>query len=310
MAKHPTCLIIGSLDDQERLNILANKIIAPIVRNMGYQIEIPSQDDLKSKFNEIILKIELSKLIIVDLTDYSLNSIYLLAISQSFGHHCLVVRDKSKEKEKIFDTDIFQIHDIDFKNVKTSTELLFPFIKYANDKINRKLIDENIITKNFNGPLTGISPVNGLAYGYFNNFLLKILPFLIEKKLKLIIVIPKTLELSNSNYINEELIKRGILRIITFKSKIITRPITVYQLTSKRSYILDIPTAINAISPYIQKKLSRKKHLFDLDQREYFELESIQNFKFALDKFIREKEEISKKSYRNWIEIRDWDEIF
>jgi len=89
------CFVIGPMSDMNRLNLIAHKIVAPIVSDLGYRVETPDQPDLGMITDHIFSKIERSKMIIADISFLRPSVIYELAICHSMGRPTIIVKEKN-----------------------------------------------------------------------------------------------------------------------------------------------------------------------------------------------------------------------
>ncbi len=220
-----------------------------------------------------------------------------------------LVHSEKKEKEKsFFDTTAFRYFEININDIKASQARLHPAIEKAHKMITEGIYDKNPVTRFFEAPLTAISPAHGLALGYFNNFVIRIFPFLKKQWKKLRIVIPNRLIHCTTQSIEVKLVNPEIIKEVSYKPKK-SREISLYMVPNDQEHLYDIPTTMYSMSESVKNRMSSKDLSHTSEEYKQLESDAINQFKSILAKFIVDRE-VELPDIADWVEIYDWNYLF
>ncbi len=181
------CFVIGPMKDINRLNILANQVILPLLKPYGYRVITPDAGETGAIMNQVLLNLEQADILIADITGNNPNVMYELGIYHSLGKPYIAVSEmldteNAPREMTPFDIAAFRYVTINLKDVEFSKRAIEPLLTNTIDKMDERDWFENPVTVFYNSPVAEIPIAIGLFKKYCKNFLEQLLPDLYSRQ--------------------------------------------------------------------------------------------------------------------------------
>ena len=286
-------------------------------------VQTPDRADVGNIMDQVIASLDRADLVVADLTGSSPNVFYELAIRHSIGRAYVTVKEETGDPDEDrtpFDIAAYRYAVVDVGDVESSMKALKPIIEAAHTAIENDEDIRNPVTDFYTAPLTQIATAEGLALGYYRNFVrpatLRIrghqLLITIDgknidenerKDVTLEIVIPNKLVQANLDNINDYLLDEGLLIQATIKSE--PCDFTGYARPNlpQECRLVDIPTPISALEEPIRRRLGQRNLDLDSQDRRLIEKDQIQRFRAKLERLLINDE---RTVIQKVVKVKDW----
>ncbi|NHE57851.1 STING domain-containing protein [Cyclobacterium plantarum] len=322
------CFVIGPMKDMSRLNLLARKIVAPLVGPHGFTVITPEEGNIGSVMDQVLLYLEQADILVADITGNNPNVMYELGIYHSFGKPSLIVKDSSvsnEQEQTPFDIAAYRFLDLPFDDTEASKALLKPRFEDIIKVLGEIDWFPNPVTRFYNAPIAEIPTAVGLSKNYLKNFLSMILPKVFmryedsddfelkvyevtgkddkgnpierqldqkqREKLQFEILIPDKMHMANHDYIRN--LQEG--KLIDFVgAKVIrrSRPFNLYLRYDETGtpVLIDIPTVLVTLNESIQRRRGLQETQIDNSEWLLLETQELERFATKCELFRKKLE--------------------
>jgi hypothetical protein len=319
------CFVIGPMRDMERLSLIINEIIQPLVAPLGYRVVRPglSGGDI---LDFIMSRLDTAELLIADLTGNNPNVMYELGVRHCLGTPYVSIKEADDDAPP-FDIAAFEYVPFTLPEVGNQAQIqaardaLQPAIERQHEILVNEEDVKNPVTNFYRAPLTEVSPAAGLALGYYQNMVYLSLeqirnpdnyikidgePITDEQRrtLRFEIVNPARLYQATHKYINDFLVQEGHLLKASVERP--PRDITLYARPDLDNGIrlVDIPTTMNVMKESIKQRVTQMRPDHESEEWRTLEAQEIERFQSALRRLIRNEED---RLVHQHIDLLDWD---
>lgn len=317
---HKQCFVIGPMKDMARLRILSNKIVKPILEPYGFKVITPDDGAIGTIMDQVLLNLEQADILVADITGNNPNVMYELGVYHSFGKPSIIVKEIKPDKEPEqtpFDIAAYRFIEINLSKIKASINALSPKLQETIKNIG--LVDwfPNPVTSFYDSPVAEIPTAVGLSKNYIRNFLDLIIPgvFLrqeysddfqlkimaqnddkqfvqldnaLHEKLKFEILIPKKMQNSSHNFINN-LKASGKLKYRNAKVIRRTREFNLHIRFEEDGtpVLADIPTVLATLNESIMRRRNLQNGQINNKEWNLLEAQELERFATKCEQFKR-----------------------
>lgn len=327
LSRSRLCFVIGRMGGEDgeymgRLEQLAESIIAPILEDYGYEVITPNDPSTGRIMKRVVQRLDQADIVVADATGGNPNVFYELGIRHALGLPYVVV---TEDQTVPFDIRQYRYEKIDIGSIKPSIERLRPALEAAHQQVVDDILPGNPVTDYYQASMTEISPAPGLALGYYNNFVYRIVRDVredefelfidgqnieldIRKTIPLIVVKPRTLADCESLNIRDELVDTGLLSEASVIPKAAARGFALYAFENSDNQLslLDVPTTMTSVNKTLEQRFPFAPNAQHADWKRLEEQE-IDRF-FAV--FTRLRDNERRNAIKSRIKIQDWDALF
>ena len=309
------CFIIGPMRDMARLVRLRDLVVAPILKEYGFEVSTPEKGEIGNVMRQVLLGLEQADILIADITGNNPNVLYELGIYHAFGKPCIIIKEEPKGAAILatpFDLQEYRYHVVDLKDVMATRKKLMTLLCKIIGHIDTTDFFSNPATDFYHAPIAEIPTAIGLFKNYKKNFIDILLPRIFDKDaetgeytariqeevvegdvarnqawtrqersmLKIRILVPAALHMSTHSYISG-LKNEGRLAFRTASLATKGRPFTFNYIPDEHGnkVIVDIPTILSTLNESIIQR--RKAHQQYFGEAEWTLLEQQELERFA-----------------------------
>lgn len=254
------------------LQWLANDVIAEILKDEDFDVFTPDAQEIGNIMHHVIRSADRADLVIADTTGNNPNVLYEMAVLDAMGRACVPVKliDNENEEESIsFDRAAYRYFRVPKGDTQGAIQKLNQVIQNVLTNLQEGEQQENPLTDYFGKPLSTIASAEGLARGYFWNFIEPALKGKVvrgpafckrgKSGLKLEIVIPEKIHVATRYHV-EKLITSEVIIPITLDAD--GRDVNSFvwsQSITNEPILIDIPTALGQLRGTVLARLGPNK---------------------------------------------------
>jgi hypothetical protein len=302
------CFFIAQMTteaDMIRLKEVADKLLKPILKPLGYTIITPDEPSGSAEvFKFIMTMLDTADLLVADLTHDNANVYYELSIRHSLGLPYGLITSEDRIKFDIATLRYIQYKASNLDDPEIRKNLKAYLSARHNDVLTKGDVD-NPTTGFYGVPLAEVSPASGLGLGYFRNFVRTTMQDIRDTQneiyvdgirvspqeqasVKMQIWIPSELSGAFHTNINELLVKPGTLLPAYIQKPNASRPFPLKALPDRSNglILVDVPSALNAMEVAIEGRYSLVR--LDKTSKEWkkLEQEEIDRFRDTIQRHI------------------------
>lgn len=323
--KSRMCFVIGRMggENLQRLNQLAELIIKPILDDYGYDVVIPDDPSQGRIMRQVIKRLDQADIVVADITGSNPNVFYELGIRHALGLPYVVV---TEDNVVPFDIREYRFEKLDINSIIPARERIRPALEAAHQQVVDDTLPGNPVTDYYKAAMTEISPAPGLALGYYNNFIARVvrdvgeddfdleinqqnIPHDIKQDIPLFVVKPRTLADCEGVNIRDALIKKKIVSEAKVVPHRAARGFNLYafknDVNDGELALLDVPTTLTSVIQTIRQRFSGRPDFANPDWKRLEEQE-IDRF-FAV--FTRLRDNEMRNSIKSRIRTIDWNAL-
>lgn len=173
------CFIIGPMKNMDRLYLLRDAIVRPLLEPYGFTVKTPDEGDIGSIMRQVLLDLEQADLLVADLTGNNPNVMYELGIYHAFGKPYIALKDTSFAVEldqTPFDIADYRFLTIDLRQPETARQRMNEWVQRVIPQLDERDWFGNPVTDFYRSPIAEIPTAVGLFKNYRRNFLSQFLP--------------------------------------------------------------------------------------------------------------------------------------
>lgn len=294
-----TCFVIGPMGPSHigALKWLAHDVIAPILGN-EFEVTTPDIPETGNIMRHVIRACDRADLVVADTTGNNPNVLYEMAALDALGRACIPVKmvdlqSEDKPDRMPFDRAQYRFREINSYKTEETKTALEPFIKEILRKIENDELFSNPLTDFYGVPLSAFSAANGLARGYYKNFLSPALAATISKGPEWAVgkspptiecTLPERLDDASRGAV-EELVKAGKLVHVELEAP--GRAIKAFISGNAEDFsLVDIPTCMSQLRTNVLARLGPDANPNeDSEEFRFLEKDEIRQFRRYLQRY-------------------------
>ncbi|MEM0967761.1 MAG: STING domain-containing protein [Verrucomicrobiota bacterium] len=311
------CFVIGPMGKKaQRLERLAQEVVAPILQPLGYEVSTPELMEIGRIMANVVRDLDHADVVVANLTDWNPNVMYEVGIRHSLGRPTILVTEDTDVPYDLKSERFFSIR-LEKRDIERSREKLRDVLLGADKQVESMVHPVNPVIEYFTAALTEVSPAPGLALGYFRNFVrLTVsclqtidpatgtyryalqtqeglaLPEGVRAGAKVSIIRPNDLSELRDEQVTAYRAKNQLVQVMLGTHR---RPMAIYVKPGWETEgltVVDLPTTANVIEEAIEMRLGGR-HLADPTSEEWKAIERDEMIRFysVLQRLIRSDRE-------------------
>lgn len=315
-----TCFVIGPMGTNhiDALKWLARDVITPILDD-DFIVNTPDIPETGNIMHHVIRACDRADLVVADTTGNNPNVLYEMAILDALGRACIPVKMMDMQLENRlermpFDRAQYRYREIHSFQTEQAIRDLKPFVTEVLRKFENNELFSNPLTDFYGVPLSAFSAANGLARGYYKNFLSRTLTATISSGPAWVVgktvpridcILTGRLDDATPSAVQELVVMNKLFEVELTSNERPGRPIKAFiSGSSDDFFIVDIPTCMSQLRTNVIARLgSDRNPRYDSEDFKFLEQDEIHQFRRYLERYQMTDDSDTGRLARNKISI-------